>query len=288
MTLTDIKDRLRIKRRDRTKILNKTILSSGVVIPNSQPSFLSAIVITVSGATTFGTITVRGLDSNKINQEETLTFTANGEKQTSKFFRQVNEFNCVGWTGEGFIEARTNQGKDFEDDAIEEAINTGIVEYSRYKPSFKTQSYTVNPDNQYSLPSNYLWIQSVYANSQNILYKIEDGKLKLIALDIPSYSPFLQVGDRNDSIKGITEFTVNYCVKRSVDGLNDIEAEMVLLRADAECDRMLATQPDRFSALVVNVPGIEILKISDVYQKSFENKMKLFREQVSGGYCVHS
>lgn len=186
------------------------------------------------------------------------------------------------------IEIRSNIIKDFQDADLDEAIETALNDYSKYYPKILTATYTVNTNNSYDLPSGYIWIKEIRSGDSKLLFEIRDNKLKLKTYDIPSYQDLLQTSTITDSINGLESFDVIYTKRKEIVDLETTETEKVLLRADAECDSILINEPYRYTSKVINFVGVETLKISDVYQKAYDSKMKEYKQQVQGGYGVRA
>ncbi|MFZ5986385.1 MAG: hypothetical protein ACOYWZ_04555, partial [Bacillota bacterium] len=190
MTQQELRDRIRISRRDRTVIVGKTNIVS-TIKPSFQPPILSQMIVTVSGATAFGTVTIKGSDSKKQTQEEVITFSTNESKTTTKYFETIAEIACSGFTG-GEIEVRSTF-KDFADGDIDYAIETALNDYSNYNHLDKEEKFSVVSNNEYSKPTGCLWIKSVnMSDGVPLLWETWDNKFRMKGIDQNSFLQFTE------------------------------------------------------------------------------------------------
>lgn len=274
MTLTEFRDRLRDRLRDRTSLVGDMVITS-VISPTRHLPHSSLIIVTVSSATTFGTVTVYGMDGVGVEQNEVLTFTCNGEKTTVKIFsKKLTKIECSGFTA-GTISVRC-QYKDFDDVELDGVITGALEEYSRYKNKRASSIVDVDSNGYYPVPIGALWIYRVSdLADKEFTFEICNNKIKVI-----EYYEY----DENatpSTIAGI-QIRAEYATAYLINEIPHIEP--LILCAEALCDRMKSEEPDRWVGISISVPGIEKLDVSSEFRIASEKKMTEFRKLMRCGY----
>lgn len=286
MTKTEFREKLREKIRDRVALVGTTNIVSEIV-PTRYPLVSSRIYVTITDATSWGTIKIIGTQDKKIAQEETLTFSINTTKITDKFFSTIDKIECQGWVG-GKITVSTAY-KDFDDIELNNVIDEALIRFARYRPKFVTIEKTVTTNNKYDLPAGLLWIKSVWGTDGEINWYVENGQLVLSGYNQSSYSGYLtnELAINTISILPTGNFKIKYAVLPAIEEIVGYDSEL-LLCAEALCDRMKSEEPDRWVGYVTTIPGAEKLNVATEFREAYESKMAEFERLVKFGYGVRT
>ncbi|MFZ5987187.1 MAG: hypothetical protein ACOYWZ_08720, partial [Bacillota bacterium] len=153
---------------------------------------------------------------------------------------------------------------------------------SNYNHLDKEEKFSVVSNNEYSKPTGCLWIKSVnMSDGVRLLWETWDNKFRIKGIDQNSFLQFtepskLAVLDTTT----FTEFKLYFAKRKEIGDLLGNEIELVFLRADVELDKMLINEPNRYVDMVVNVPGMERLQVSNLYLEAYERKIKEYNEKV--------
>lgn len=271
MTQVELRDQLRTRIRDKTVIVGTTPIIAGIV-PTGKPIVSSYIRVVITGATVWGQVKLIGYNSEDNAQDETLTFIDNAEQLSIKRFARLSKVECSGFTG-GTIEIRI-YAKDFEDTELDEAINQILQLYAQQKPKFVVIAETINKD--YKRPADKLWIKSITDGfGKQVIWENFGEGIKLLGFEPISIDEILEAITLGDA----TSFSIEYAIMPAITDIQGRE-HLILLGAEAFCDKMKAEEPDRFVGIAVAIPDIEKLTISNLFLESYKLKIGQFKELI--------
>ncbi|MEW6096260.1 MAG: hypothetical protein AB1567_07015 [bacterium] len=275
MTQTEFRDRLRTRIRDKTIIVGTTTIISEIV-PTGKPIVASYIRVVIVGATVWGTVKIIGYDSENNAQDETLTFTTNDEEISTKRFLRISKIECSGFTG-GTIEVRV-YSKDFEDSELDEVISQALQHYAQCRPKLIIAT-NITIDDNYTIPTDKLWIRNIWTISNRQVFWEQRGQgVKIIGVEPTTVTETLNYV--NDGVSD-NKYNVEYASVPTIEDIVGREA-ILLLGAEAYCDRMKAQEPDRFVGIAMALPDIERLQINSLFEQNYETKIKQFEKMLMG------
>lgn len=285
MTQNEFRNKLRERIRDKTVLVGITAIVSEI-IPTRRPTVASMLSVSITEATVWGSVKLYGYDAMGVGIDESLTFIANGTKTTGKIFKRLTKIECSGFTG-GKIEIKTDY-KDFDDEELNNVIAGALQEYAQYKPRFLMTEMDIITGNEYPEPTGTIWIRRIEdVNSNKISFSVYDGKFSLSGYEVRSWQGYLTPelsASVTNTLDGLKKFRVFYAVIPGIETITK-DTELLLLAAEALCDRMKSEEPDRWVGLSTNVPGVEGLDISTEFRNAYESKMKEFRYQIGSAYA---
>ncbi|MEW6095708.1 MAG: phage tail tube protein [bacterium] len=112
-------------------LLSATTIASTMSL-TTQPTVANMLKLTVAGATAWGNITITGKDGLGNAITETVTFTANATKNTTKYFKSVdaNGITTSGFTG-GTLEIKGNKNTYEHLFTLQDAVPSVTMEVSK-------------------------------------------------------------------------------------------------------------------------------------------------------------
>jgi len=268
LTSTELRDKLRDRLRDRTSLVGVTPIIASITSVYRIPH-TSTITVIVVAATAWGTVEVCGEDGKGTAQTETLTFTANGSKTTTKpFSKKITVINCTGFIA-GTIEARIEYN-DFDDIELDSVIDGAVQEYAKYKPKIIVETVDIGIDGYYAIPTGALWVNSILIGNTEIIFREENGKIKTV-----------MYADTGKAVVE-TQIKIEYATTPDISEIKN--TEMLLLCAEAFSDRIKSEEPDRWIGVSISVQGIDKLDVSTEFRDAAQVKMTEFRRQMGCGY----
>lgn len=289
MNHAQFRNQLRERVRDKVELVGTTPIVAEIV-PARRPIIPSIIYFTISGATAWGTVGVVGIDSAGIPTTESVVFTGNGMRPTSKAYKAVTKVTITGFTG-GNIEVKTTY-KDFDDTELDHVIAEALGEYAKHRPQIIVANVTAIAENEYDKPVGSLWIQNVTdMNGTDLTWQERNKKYFLTGYDGNSWDGYITnvlSSSTSNSVENLSKFRIYYAGITPIEDVRDDMFGALLLCCEALCDRMKGEEPDRWVGYAVNVPGVEKLDISTEFRKAYETKMREFARRVGVPYGCRS